>query len=66
MTAIDLENDRLLKISEVCHRTGLSESTVYRRIKTDDFPSPISLGPGTVRWLLSEIESWIAAKIKGR
>jgi prophage regulatory protein len=45
-------------------RTGLSRSTIYQRIKDGTFPSPISLGPKAVGWLLNEIEDWIAERVR--
>lgn len=45
-------------------RTGLSRSTIYQRIKDGAFPPPISLGPKAVGWLQSEIEDWIADRVR--
>ena len=66
MTALDLENDRLLRLSEVMQKTGLSESTIYRRMKEGSFPQSVSLGPACVRWLLSEVQEWIEDRLKAR
>ncbi len=45
-------------------RTGLSRSTIYQRVKDGTFPPPISLGSKAVGWLQSEIEDWIAERIR--
>lgn len=45
-------------------RTGLSRSTIYQRVKDGTFPPPISLGPKAVGWLQSEIEDWIAERVR--
>lgn len=54
----------LLRRKQVEARTGLSRSSIYNRMKTGDFPTPISLGGKAVGWLSNEIDSWIADRIK--
>ena len=39
---------RILRLREVLRRVGLSKTTVWRLIKEDQFPKPISLGH--VQW----------------
>ena len=51
--------ERLLRLSDVEAKTGIKRSTIYRRIAAETFPAPLSLGPGTVRWRLSDVEAWI-------
>lgn len=55
-----LERERLIRLPEVLELTGLSKSTLYRKIKEDQFPAPVSLGPGSVAWRKSEVLDWIA------
>ena len=55
--------DRIVRIDEVCALTGLSRTTIWRRINAGTFPPSFPLGPkGTraVGWLLSDIQTWIA------
>ena len=54
--------DRLLRRQEVEKITGLSRSSIYRKIKDGDFPRPIRVGPKAVRWKLSEINAWIESR----
>ena len=54
-------DERLLRLRDVKQKTGLGTSTIYRRIADGTFPIPRSLGPNTVRWLQSEIDTWIEA-----
>ena len=56
--------DRLLKQSEVCAVVGLSRMAVYklRMDKAGDFPAPVTLGKGALRWRASEIAAWIASR----
>lgn len=50
--------DRYLRRREVEAETGLSRSTIYRRMEAGDFPRPRQIGPGCVRWPESDIRSW--------
>lgn len=58
----------ILRISEVCQRTGLSRSTVYDKqdpkSKRYDstFPKKIRLSEKTVGWSEQEIGSWLVAR----
>jgi len=51
--------ERILRLSDVKKRTGLSRSTIYLYINDGIFPRPISLGARCVGWIESEIDSWI-------
>ena len=54
--------DRILRIDDVLALTGLSRSTLYRLVASEDFPKPVQLcGPGgrAKGWRLSEVEEWI-------
>jgi prophage regulatory protein len=50
----------LLRLSDVMLATSIGSSTVYRKIAANQFPRPLRLGPGSVRWLASEITQWIS------
>lgn len=54
----------ILRLRRVKHRTGLSRSNIYAKIAAGDFPASIALGPRAVGWLASEIENWIASRVK--
>ncbi|MBI1216812.1 MAG: AlpA family phage regulatory protein [Alphaproteobacteria bacterium] len=56
--------ERILRLADVKDRTGLSRSTIYLNIANGLFPSPVSLGRRCVGWLESEVDSWIAARIR--
>jgi prophage regulatory protein len=51
--------ERLLRLPDVEEKTSLSRSTIYRRIQAGTFPAPLELGPGTVRWRMSDVDAWI-------
>ncbi|HIB83440.1 MAG TPA: AlpA family transcriptional regulator [Chromatiaceae bacterium] len=54
----------ILRLPAVKVRTGLSRSSIYLRISTDDFPAPISLGGRAIGWVESDIDDWLAEKIE--
>lgn len=61
------DEDRLLKLPEVCRIVGMSRTTVYERIKRETFPRPVDLGSGAVRWRESDVRGWMRAlPIKGQ
>ena len=51
---------KLLTRQQIEEITGLTRSTIYRLMRSGQFPEPIRIGPRAVRWPQSEIESWIA------
>lgn len=52
--------DRLLRLDEVLHTTGIGRNTVYRRIKEGTFPKQVRIGPNSVGWRQSEISQWMS------
>lgn len=57
----ELHNARILRITDVVERVGLSRSTVYLLIKMKSFPAPAKIGACSC-WLISDIDSWIENK----
>ena len=53
----------ILKRPQVEQVTGLSRSTIYRKIQENTFPAPISLGARAVGWIESEVQQWIEEQI---
>ena len=49
----------------VAGRVGMHPSTIYAEIKEGRFPAPVKLGRSS-RWLESEIDAWIAARVTER
>ena len=64
---VDLRHhENLLRLKEVCRRTGKSRSDVYRHIAAGRFPAPVKLGVRASAWVESEINAWIAERIADR
>jgi len=51
----------LLKLTDVTKATGMGRSTIYRKIGEGNFPAPLALSPGCVRWDSDDLETWKAA-----
>ncbi len=49
-------HERLIKLSEVIDRTGLSRSTIYNRIDDGTFPKQIKISKRSMAFIESEIE----------
>lgn len=58
--------EKFLRLPQVKAMTGLGRTRVYRLIGEGAFPRPVRLGPQSVAWLQSEIESWMQGRIAER
>lgn len=54
----------LLRINQVCRRTGMSRSSVYARIADGSFPQPVRLSSRMVAWPSTEVDAWITRMIE--
>ena len=55
--------DALLKVQTVIAVTGLSESTIRRRVAEGKFPAPIKDGTRCTRWVAGDVTNWLRAKV---
>ena len=63
MTTPTTVEKKLLRIAEVLEMTSMSRSTLWRLVKTGQFPAPVKVGGPkgrAVRLLRVEVEEWIA------
>jgi prophage regulatory protein len=58
--------DRILRLKTVLSRTGLSRSTIYRKIAEGTFPAQIRISTNGAGWRESEIDRWIADPVAWR
>tara|TARA_Y200000002_G_scaffold331360_1_gene296505 strand:- start:6331 stop:6519 length:189 start_codon:yes stop_codon:yes gene_type:complete len=49
---------KLLRLPQVIERYSLSESSIYRKRKSGNFPQPIALGDRAIAWKISDLEKW--------
>ena len=59
--ATDRSKDRLIRLPEVRHRTGLSTATIYRKMDEGSFPKQHKLSVHVVAWYEADVDAWVAA-----
>jgi len=52
--------EKILRMPTVLERTGLSRSTLYRKMKSGTFPNQVQLSEHCCGWRESAINRWIA------
>ena len=58
--------DRIVRLKTVLDRTGLSRSTIYRKIAEGTFPPQIRISVNGAGWRESDINRWIADPVAWR
>ncbi len=53
--------ERLVPLRTLCAVTGLSRSTVYRKLSDRSFPKPVRISKGRVAWREREVLAWLSA-----
>ena len=59
-------NQRIIRLKTVLYRTGLSRSTIYRKIAEGTFPPQIKISVNGSGWHESDINRWIADPVSWR
>ncbi|GIU20067.1 hypothetical protein TUM4261_42720 [Shewanella sp. c952] len=57
---------KIIRLKELTAKTGLSRSTVYELIASDQFPKQFPLGPRCVGWVEQEVDDWLTEKAAKR
>lgn len=55
----------IVRVATVLKITGLSRSTLWRRIRAGEFPQPFKLGGPSSRavgWLMDDIVQWVRSR----
>ncbi|WP_316200587.1 MULTISPECIES: helix-turn-helix transcriptional regulator [unclassified Bradyrhizobium] len=60
------EPDRIVRLNTVLARTGLSRSTIYRKIAEGTFPAQLKISTNGSGWHESDISRWIADPVGWR
>jgi predicted DNA-binding transcriptional regulator AlpA len=56
----NVEVERYLRERQLLeHYLPFSGSTLWRKVRTGDFPTPVKLGPAITAWRESEVASWL-------
>lgn len=54
--------DKALSASEVAEKLGVSIGTIWRWVRLGDFPKGRAYSSRIVRWLESDVDSWIQSR----
>lgn len=55
---------RFLRLPDVKQACGYGRTSIYEKIKANEFPKPYPLGARAVGWLAEDIEAWIDSRIQ--
>jgi len=51
--------DRILRLNAVLDRTGLSRSTLYRKVQSGTFPKQVKIAARCAGWHESAVNNWM-------
>lgn len=60
------EQDRIIRLRTVLDRTGLSRSTLYRKIAEGTFPAQIKISINGAGWRESDVNRWVGNPVGWR
>jgi prophage regulatory protein len=50
--------ERILRLNTVLDRTGLTRSTLYRKVQAGTFPAPLKIAQRCSGWREGDIRAW--------
>ncbi|MEJ6122972.1 AlpA family transcriptional regulator [Vibrio sp. 2-Bac 85] len=56
-------SNKIIRISEIKERLGVSKSSIYLWISKGKFPKSIPLGSRSVGWLEDDFNQWLEQRI---
>lgn len=51
--------ERILRLNKVLERTGLSRSTLYRKMQAGSFPKQLKIAARCAGWRESDVDAWL-------
>lgn len=51
--------DSILRLRTVLDRTGLTRSTLYRKVAEGSFPQQVAISRRCVGWRASDLDAWL-------
>lgn len=54
--------ERALRIRDVCSRTGISRTHLYRLVSRGQFPAPVRLSDRVTVWREHDVQSWLSRR----
>lgn len=58
-----MERTIIYRMRDVCETTGLKPSTIYKLVRTKDFPAPVKLTSRSSGWTNGSVERWVASRL---
>jgi prophage regulatory protein len=55
---------QILRLPQVCQRTGLCRSMIYQLEAELKFPSRIKIGVRAVGWIEEEVREWLTQRVE--
>ncbi len=59
--SIEHAPSRIIRTKEMVKLTGWSRTTIWRKVRSGDFPAPLALGPNSNGWTDKLYASWLAS-----
>lgn len=60
-----VKRDRMLRLAEVEHLTGLKKSTIYRLMRERQFVQCVQITPRCTAWSEAAVLQWVQDRIAG-
>jgi prophage regulatory protein len=57
---------KIYRLPEVMDMTGLSRSSIYLRVSTNEFPKPVKIGRRAIGWPEESIIAWQAKMMEAQ
>ena len=57
---------KIYRLPDVINMTGLSRSSIYLRVSTDEFPKPVKIGRRAIGWPEDSIIAWQAKMMEAQ
>ena len=57
---------KMYRLPEVMDMTGLSRSSIYLRVSTNEFPRPVKIGRRAIGWPEESIIAWQAKMVEAQ
>ena len=57
---------KMYRLPELMNMTGLSRSSIYLRVSTDEFPKPVKIGRRAIGWPEDSIIAWQAKMMEAQ
>lgn len=53
------QHETILRLKTVLERTGLSRSSLYRKMQNGTFPKNLKIGERSAGWYASAVDEWV-------